>query len=77
MKAVLVNIFGGIVQCDIVAEGIVKAYKNTGSSLPMIVRLEGTNAEIARKVIEEAAIPTLISAENLDDAAIKAVASLQ
>jgi succinyl-CoA synthetase beta subunit len=77
VKAVLVNIFGGIVQCDIVAEGIVKAYKNTGSSLPMIVRLEGTNAEIARKVIEEAAIPTLISADNLDDAAIKAVASIQ
>jgi succinyl-CoA synthetase beta subunit len=77
VKAVLVNIFGGIVQCDIVAEGIVKAYKNTGSSLPMIVRLEGTNAEIARKVIEEAAIPTLISAENLDDAAIKAVAAIQ
>jgi succinyl-CoA synthetase beta subunit len=77
VKAVLVNIFGGIVQCDIVAEGIVKAYKNSGSTLPLIVRLEGTNAEAARDIIEKAAISTLISAEDLDDAAIKAVASIQ
>jgi succinyl-CoA synthetase beta subunit len=77
VKAVLVNNFGGIVQCDIVAEGIVKAYKNSNSTLPLIVRLEGTNAEAAREIIEKAAISTLISAENLDDAAIKAVASIQ
>lgn len=77
VKAVLVNIFGGIVQCDIVAEGIVKAYKASDSTLPLIVRLEGTNAEAAREIIKNAAISTLVSAENLDDAAIKAVASIQ
>ena len=77
VKAVLVNIFGGIVQCDIVAEGIVKAYTSSGSTLPLIVRLEGTNAEAAREIIANANISTLISAEDLDDAAIKAVASIQ
>lgn len=76
VKAILVNIFGGIVQCDIVAEGIVNAYRKSSSELPLVVRLEGTNAERAKEIVEAANIPTLISAENLDDAAIKAVAAI-
>ena len=63
-------------QCDIVAEGIVNAYKKADSDMPLIVRLEGTNAEKAKKIIDDAAIPTLTSAMNLDDAAEKAVATI-
>lgn len=76
VKAVLINVFGGIVKCDIVAEGIVNAYRKSQSDLPLVVRLEGTNAEIAKEVIDSAKIPTLISAANLDDAARKAVAAI-
>ena len=57
VKAILVNIFGGIVRCDRVAQGIVDAYKNMGNiEVPIIVRLQGTNADIAKKMIDESGL---------------------
>ena len=58
VKAILVNIFGGIVRCDRVAQGIVDAYKNMGSAIkvPIIVRLQGTNAEIAKEIIDKSGL---------------------
>jgi len=69
VKAILVNIFGGIVRCDRVAQGIVDAYKNIGTlNVPLIVRLQGTNAEIAKKMIDESGLKVQ-SAIELQDAA--------
>jgi succinyl-CoA synthetase beta subunit len=57
VKAILINIFGGIVRCDRVANGVVEAYKNIGNvSVPIIVRLQGTNADIAKKIIDESGL---------------------
>jgi succinyl-CoA synthetase beta subunit len=57
VKAILINIFGGIVRCDRVAQGVVDAYKNIGNiQVPIIVRLQGTNAEIAKKLIDESGL---------------------
>jgi succinyl-CoA synthetase beta subunit len=70
VKAILVNIFGGIVRCDRVAGGIIQAAKNIGIHLPVIVRLEGTNAEAAQKMLDESGL-NLISAKGLRDAAQK------
>lgn len=57
VKAILINIFGGIVRCDRVAEGVIEAYKNIGTiNIPIIVRLQGTNADIAKKMIEESGL---------------------
>jgi len=72
----LVNIFGGIMKCDVIAEGIVTAYKEVGLKVPIVVRLEGTNVEAGLKIIAEANLPGLIPGANLDDAAQKAVATL-
>lgn len=70
VKAILVNIFGGIVKCDTIAVGIVNAAKKLGLKLPLVVRLEGTNREQAVKVLKESGLK-LQTALNLDDAAIK------
>ena len=75
MKAILVNIFGGIVRCDVVAQGIVDAVKEIKLDLPLVVRLEGTNVEIGKKILEDSHLK-IISANDLDDAAKKAVAAL-
>ena len=75
MKAILVNIFGGIVRCDVVAQGIVEAVKEIKLDLPLIVRLEGTNVEIGKKILNDSGLK-IISATDLDDAAQKAVAAL-
>jgi len=72
VAAILVNIFGGIVRCDIIAEGIVAAVKTVGVSVPVIVRLEGTNAELARKQLAESGL-AITPASDLTDAATKAV----
>ena len=72
VRAVLVNIFGGIMRCDIIAQGIVNALSENKVSVPLIVRLEGTNAEIGRKILRESGLP-LITAGTLADAAQKAV----
>lgn len=76
VKAVLVNVFGGIVNCATIANGIVGALKTMALKIPLIVRLEGTNAEAARKILKNSGLP-IITAENLDEAAKKAVASLK
>jgi len=70
VKAILVNIFGGIVRCDRVAGGIIEAAKNMHISIPIVVRLEGTNAEVAQKMLDESGL-SLISAKGFKDAAEK------
>jgi succinyl-CoA synthetase beta subunit len=72
VRAILVNIFGGIMRCDIIAEGIITAVKEMGLTLPVVVRLEGTNVELGKKMLRESGL-NIISAENLTDAAIQAV----
>lgn len=72
VKAVLVNIFGGIVRCDMIAEGIVGAVKEVGVNVPVVVRLEGTNADLGKKVLDESGLD-IIAAESLTDAAVQAV----
>ena len=70
VKAILVNIFGGIVRCDRVAGGVIEAAKKVDLNLPVIVRLEGTNAEVAQKMLDESGL-NLIAANGLRDAAQK------
>ncbi len=72
VKAVLVNIFGGIVRCDLIAEGIMGAVEEVGVQVPVVVRLEGNNAELGRKLLDESDF-NIIAAEGLTDAAKKAV----
>jgi len=72
VSAILINIFGGIVRCDIIAEGIISAVKEVGVSLPVIVRLEGTNAPLARQMLASSGL-ALTPANDLTDAAVKAV----
>ncbi|MFH0981548.1 MAG: succinate--CoA ligase subunit beta, partial [Planctomycetota bacterium] len=76
VKSVLVNIFGGIAKCDLIAEALVAAAREVGFKVPVVVRLEGTNVERARQIIAEAAIPGLVSADDLTDAARKACAAV-
>lgn len=73
VKSVLINIFGGITRCDDVAKGILVAYNEVKPSVPIIIRLQGTNAVEGRKLIDDANIPSVISAETLTEAAQKAV----
>ena len=72
VKGILVNIFGGIMRCDVIAEGVVAAVKEVGLKVPLVVRLEGTNVERARELLNEADIDQLIVADDLTDAAKKA-----
>ncbi len=74
VRAILVNIFGGIVRCDLIAEGIIKAVKEVGVSLPVVVRLEGTNVEQGRQMLADSGL-SVITADGLADAAAKAVAA--
>jgi len=75
VKAILVNIFGGIMRCDIIAEGIIAAVKEVGVKVPVIVRLEGTNVELGQKMLAESGVG-VISASDLTDAAKRAVAAV-
>jgi len=75
VKALLVNIFGGIMKCDIIAEGVVEAAKKVGLKMPLIVRLEGTNVERGKQILAESGLD-IVSADDLDDAAKKAVLAL-
>ncbi|MEI7903578.1 MAG: succinate--CoA ligase subunit beta, partial [bacterium] len=68
-KAVLVNIFGGIAKCDVIADALIRAAKEVGFDVPVVVRLEGTNVEIARNMLAEANVPQLRPASDLTDAA--------
>jgi succinyl-CoA synthetase beta subunit len=74
VKAILVNIFGGIVRCDLIAEGIINAVRQVGVSVPIVVRLEGTNVEQGYAMLAESQLP-FITGSDLDDAAKKAVAA--
>ena len=75
VKAILVNIFGGIMRCDIIAEGIITALKDVGITIPVVVRLEGTNVDLGHKMLSESGL-SIISAAGLTDAAKQAVAAV-
>ena len=75
VKAILVNIFGGIMKCDVIAEGVVTATKEVGLNIPLIVRLEGTNVAKGKEIINNSGLD-IIAADDLDDAAQKACAAL-
>ncbi|WP_026608127.1 ADP-forming succinate--CoA ligase subunit beta [Methylocapsa acidiphila] len=72
VKGILVNIFGGIMKCDVIAEGVIAAVREVGLAAPLVVRLEGTNVELGKKIIAESGF-NVISADDLDDAAQKIV----
>ena len=76
VKGVLVNIFGGIAKCDTIAEALIAAAREVGFNVPVVVRLEGTNVEQARSMLAEAAVPGLVTADDLTDAAKKVCAAV-
>ena len=76
VDAILINIFGGIVRCDVIAEGITEAVKSTAIDIPIVVRLQGTNVDLGKKILEESGMK-IISASDLTDAAIKVVSSVK
>ncbi len=76
VKAILVNIFGGIMKCDIIAEGVVAASKEMGLKVPLVVRLAGTNVKKGRKILENSGL-NIMSAVNLQDAALKVVSAVK
>ncbi|MPY73394.1 MAG: ADP-forming succinate--CoA ligase subunit beta [Alphaproteobacteria bacterium] len=76
VRGILVNIFGGIMRCDIIAEGVVAAAKELRLSVPLVVRLEGTNVELGKKIMAQSGLP-IISADNLADAAEKIVKAVK
>lgn len=76
VKGILVNIFGGIMKCDIIAEGVIAASKELGLKVPLVVRLEGTNVELGKKMLKESGL-NITPADNLTDAAKKIVAAIK
>jgi succinyl-CoA synthetase beta subunit len=72
VKGILVNIFGGIMRCDVIAEGVIAAVKEVGLQVPLVVRLEGTNVDLGKKILRESGLD-VIAADDLDDAAQKIV----
>jgi succinyl-CoA synthetase beta subunit len=76
VKGILVNIFGGIMKCDIIAEGIVAAAKEISLSVPLVVRLEGTNVELGKEILAKSGLP-IVSGNDLADAAQKIVAAVR
>ncbi len=74
LRAILVNIFGGIMKCDVIAQGVVAAAREVKLGVPLVVRLEGTNVELGKKILAESGLP-IISGNNMDDAAQKVVAA--
>jgi succinyl-CoA synthetase beta subunit len=76
VKGILVNIFGGIMRCDVIAEGVIAAVQEVGLEVPLVVRLEGTNVELGKKIIRESGL-NVIAADDLDDAAQKIVAAVK
>jgi len=76
VEGILVNIFGGIMKCDVIAEGVIAAVKEVGLKVPLVVRLEGTNVELGKKIINESGL-NVISADDLDDAAQKIVKAVK
>ncbi len=76
VKAILVNIFGGIMKCDVIATGVVAAAKELGLKVPLVVRLLGTNVDLGKKILADSGLP-IISADRMDEAAEKIVATLK
>ncbi|HKJ52429.1 MAG TPA: ADP-forming succinate--CoA ligase subunit beta [Gammaproteobacteria bacterium] len=76
LKAILVNIFGGIMRCDVIAEGVVAAAREVSLSVPLVVRLEGTNVELGKKILADSGLP-IVSADDLGDAAAKVVRAVK
>ena len=76
VKGILVNIFGGIMKCDVIAEGVVAAVREVGLKVPLVVRLEGTNVALGKKIIAESKL-NVVSSDDLDDAAQKVVAAVK
>src|SRR4051794_9251456 len=76
VKGILINIFGGIMKCDIIAEGVVTAVKEVGLKVPLVVRLEGTNVDAGKKIIRESGL-NVLPADDLDDAAQKIVKAVK
>ena len=72
VKGILVNVFGGIMRCDIIAEGVIAAVKEVGLQVPLVVRLEGTNVDLGKKILRDCGL-NVIPADDLDDAAQKIV----
>jgi len=76
VKAILVNIFGGIMRCDVIADGVIQACKAVNLSVPLVVRMKGTNEDLGKKMLAESGLP-IISADTMAEAATKVVASVQ
>ena len=76
VEGILVNIFGGIMRCDVIAEGVVAAAREVSLHVPLVVRLEGTNVELGKKILAESGLP-IVSADNLADAAEKVVKAVK
>ena len=76
VEGILVNIFGGIMRCDVIAEGVVAAAREVSLHVPLVVRLEGTNVELGKKILAQSGLP-ILSADNLADAAEKIVKSVK
>ncbi len=76
VKGILVNIFGGIMKCDVIAEGVIAAVKEVGLKVPLVVRLEGTNVDLGKKILRESGL-NVVPADDLDDAAKKIVAAVK
>ena len=76
VEGILVNIFGGIMRCDVIAEGVVAAAKEISLGVPLVVRLEGTNVELGKKILRDSGLP-ILSADNLADAAEKIVKAVK
>ncbi|MCR9177749.1 MAG: succinate--CoA ligase subunit beta, partial [Alphaproteobacteria bacterium] len=73
---ILVNIFGGIMRCDVIAEGVVAAAKEVSLHVPLVVRLEGTNVALGKQILADSGLP-IVSADNLGDAAAKIVKAVK
>src|SRR5213076_1349652 len=76
VKGILVNIFGGIMKCDVIAEGVTAAVREVGLKVPLVVRLEGTNVDAGKKIIRESGL-NVVPADDLDDAAQKIVKAVK
>jgi succinyl-CoA synthetase beta subunit len=76
VKGILINIFGGIMRCDIIAEGVIAAVKEVGLKVPLVVRLEGTNVDLGKEIVAKSGL-NVISADDLDDAAQKIVGAVR
>jgi succinyl-CoA synthetase beta subunit len=76
VEGILVNIFGGIMRCDVIADGVVAAAREVSLNVPLVVRLEGTNVDQGKKILSESGLP-IITADNLADAAEKVVKAVK